>query len=167
MLMCKLCNAYRETSFIQAENILNELHKYRFFPLSMCVYVWFLHSSDLAICEWSPVQYPAYSLCETWCQRDGEIAEMSSSTQRKQTQFVLTLRLWHLKATNTEPVFRRGTPGVMQWNMDYGWDYVHPVEQRSHLSTDTRDNIAAIIMSYLTWLRGEFGYFKLKSYFIF
>ena len=44
---------------------------------SMCVCV-SLPSSDSAICEWSPVQYPVYSLCETGSQRDGEIAEVSS-----------------------------------------------------------------------------------------
>lgn len=33
--------------------------------------------TDSAICEWCPVQYPVYSLCETGSQRDGEIAEMS------------------------------------------------------------------------------------------
>lgn len=43
----------------------------------MCVCV-SLPSSDSAICEWSPVQYPVYTLCETGSQRDGEIAEVSS-----------------------------------------------------------------------------------------
>lgn len=44
--------------------------------------------SDSTICEWSPVQHPVYSLCETGSQRDGEIAEKSSPALRKQTQFV-------------------------------------------------------------------------------
>lgn len=46
--------------------------------LSPCVFVSPLPSSDSAICKWSPVQYPVYSLCETGSQRDGEIAELSS-----------------------------------------------------------------------------------------
>lgn len=50
-----------------------------------------LSSSDLAVREWSPVQYPVYSLSETGSQRDGEIAEMSSPAHRKQAQFVFAL----------------------------------------------------------------------------
>lgn len=42
--------------------------------------------SDSSICEWSPVQHPVYSLCETGSQRDGEITPMSSPALRKQTE---------------------------------------------------------------------------------
>lgn len=44
-----------------------------------------LSSSDLAIREWSTVQYPVYSLSETGSQRDGEIAEMSSPAHRSRS----------------------------------------------------------------------------------
>lgn len=77
-------------------------HKYK-----GCVFVSVSLSSDSTICEWSPVQYPVYSLCETGSQRDGEIAEMSSPAWRKQTQFVFCSAFVSLLVTNTASVQRK------------------------------------------------------------
>ena len=73
--------------FIQSVTIWPEIIKIE--VVCACVRVCVtLAFSDSTICEWSPVQYPVYSLCETGSQRDGEIAGMSSPAWRKQTQFV-------------------------------------------------------------------------------
>lgn len=77
----------------------------------MCVCI-ILSSSDLAIREWSSVQYPVYSLSETGSQRDGEITEMSSPAHRKQTQFVFTPHPSSCVATRLKS--GRETAGVMR-----------------------------------------------------
>lgn len=47
--------------------------------------------SDLALCQWCPVQYPVYSLCETGSQRNGKITKTTTSMEQedKKKLFIL------------------------------------------------------------------------------